>query len=36
MLIKIIWKIDPVIFTVGGFSLRYYSLFFVVAFSLGY
>lgn len=36
MLLQIVWNIDPEIFRIGGFSLRYYSLFFVVAFLLGY
>lgn len=30
------WDVDPVIFTLGFFSLRYYSLFFAIAFWLGY
>ena len=30
------WNVDPVIFTVGGFSLRWYSLGFLLAFVLGY
>lgn len=36
MLIQVTWNIDPEIFAIGGFPLRYYSLFFVVAFLLGY
>lgn len=32
----IVWNVDPEIFRIGGFSLRYYSLFFAVAFLLGY
>ena len=36
MLLQIVWNIDPEIIRIGGFSLRYYSLFFVVAFLLGY
>lgn len=35
-LLQIIWNINPEIFTIGGFSLRYYSLLFVVAFFLGF
>ena len=30
------WDVDPVIFSIGSFSLRYYSLFFAIAFWLGY
>lgn len=36
MLLQIVWNIDPEIFRVGGFALRYYSLFFAIAFLLGY
>lgn len=36
MLLQIVWNIDPEIFRIGGFALRYYSLFFVVVFLLGY
>lgn len=35
-LLQIIWNTDPEIFKIGGFSLRYYSLLFVVAFVLGF
>lgn len=35
-LLQITWNTDPEIFKVGGFSLRYYSLLFAVAFFLGY
>lgn len=31
-LLYIFWNIDPEIFRIGGFSLRYYGLFFVLAF----
>lgn len=30
------WNVDPVLFDIGGITLRYYSLLFVVAFALGY
>lgn len=34
--LQIIWNIDPEIFNAGGFSLRYYSVLFAIAFFLGY
>jgi prolipoprotein diacylglyceryl transferase len=36
MLAKIIWDVDPVIFEIGNFGLRYYSLFFALGFIIGY
>ncbi|MFW6302636.1 MAG: prolipoprotein diacylglyceryl transferase [Bacteroidales bacterium] len=36
MLAKIIWDVDPIIFEIGNFGLRYYSLFFALGFILGY
>lgn len=30
------WNVDPEIFSLGGFSLRYYGMLFVLAFILGY
>ena len=30
------WNVDPVLFHIGGFGLRYYSLMFLLAFGLGY
>ncbi|MCF0190936.1 MAG: prolipoprotein diacylglyceryl transferase [Marinilabiliaceae bacterium] len=36
MLGYIDWNVDPVIFNIGAFGLRYYSLFFAIAFWLGY
>lgn len=30
------WNVDPVIFNIGSFGLRYYSLGFLLAFTLGY
>ncbi|MDO4462276.1 MAG: prolipoprotein diacylglyceryl transferase [Bacteroidia bacterium] len=30
------WNVDPIIFNIGHFGLRYYSLFFAIAFWLGY
>lgn len=30
------WNVDPIIFHIGSFSLRYYSLLFVAGFPLGY
>lgn len=35
-ILQIIWNVNPEIFKLGGFSLRYYSLLFAVAFLLGY
>lgn len=34
-LLYIYWNVDPEIFRIGGFGLRYYSLMFVIAFYLG-
>lgn len=36
MLNSIYWNVSPEIFSFGGFSLRYYSLFFAIAFILAY
>lgn len=36
MLAKIMWDVDPVIFQIGNFGLRYYSLFFALGFIIGY
>ncbi|MDE7463264.1 MAG: prolipoprotein diacylglyceryl transferase [Muribaculaceae bacterium] len=36
MLLEIIWNADPVIFTLGPLSVRWYGLFFAVGFLLGY
>lgn len=36
MLSFITWNVSPEIFTVGGFSLRYYSAFFAIGFVLAY
>lgn len=33
---QIIWDISPIIFTVGNFEIRWYGLFFALAFYLGY
>ena len=30
------WNVDPVMFSIGGFSLRWYSMGFLLAFALGY
>lgn len=35
-LLQITWDVNPEIFRVGGFALRYYSLFFVLAFGFSY
>lgn len=35
-LLQINWDIDPEIFRIGSFALRYYSLAFLIAFSLGW
>ncbi len=34
--ISIFWDVDPVIFSIGALHIRYYSLCFVVAFTIGY
>lgn len=36
MLTTIHWNVDPVIFEIGNFGLRYYSLFFALAFIVSY
>jgi prolipoprotein diacylglyceryl transferase len=36
LLNQIVWSVDPVIFQIGGFQLRYYSLLFALGFILGY
>ena len=35
-LAQIVWNVDPEIVNIGGFSLRYYSVMFAIAFLLGY
>lgn len=35
-LLSVVWNVDPVIFHLGGFSLRYYSVLFVSGFVIGY
>lgn len=30
------WNVDPILFSIGGFQLRYYSLLFIIGFILGY
>lgn len=34
--LSVVWNVDPAIFSIGNFSLRYYSLLFVAGFPLGY
>lgn len=34
--LSITWDVDPIIFSIGSFGIRYYSLFFVVAFCVSY
>jgi len=34
--LSVVWNIDPVIFSIGKFSLRFYSILFVAGFPLGY
>lgn len=34
--LSIVWNVDPAIFSIGNYSLRYYSLLFVAGFPLGY
>ncbi len=36
LLNQIVWSVDPVIFQIGSFQLRYYSLLFALGFILGY
>jgi phosphatidylglycerol---prolipoprotein diacylglyceryl transferase len=36
ILVYVTWNIDPEIFRIGGFALRYYSVLFVLAFISGY
>jgi phosphatidylglycerol---prolipoprotein diacylglyceryl transferase len=36
MLMQIIWDVDPALLKIGGFELRYYSLFFALGFIFGY
>lgn len=36
MLASVVWNVSPEIFTIGSFSLRYYSLFFAIGFILAY
>ncbi|MFA4997997.1 MAG: prolipoprotein diacylglyceryl transferase family protein, partial [Bacteroidales bacterium] len=35
-LLAVYWDVDPVIFSLGKIEIRYYSLFFVIAFAIGY
>lgn len=35
MMLFVNWDVDPVIFSIGGFQLRYYGLLFIVGFYLG-
>lgn len=35
-LLSIKWNVNPEIFRIGGFALRYYSVLFAIAFALGY
>ncbi len=35
-LLSVVWNVDPIIFNLGPFALRYYSLLFVAGFPLGY
>lgn len=34
--LSVVWNVDPAIFTIGNYSLRFYSLLFVAGFPLGY
>ena len=34
--LSVVWNVDPAIFSIGNYSLRYYSLLFVAGFPLGY
>lgn len=36
MMLFVNWDVDPVMFSIGGFQLRYYGLLFIVGFYLGY
>ena len=35
-LLSVVWNVDPVIFSIGPISIRYYALLFVSGFILGY
>ena len=35
-LLTVYWDVDPVIFSLGRIHIRYYSLFFIIAFTIGY
>jgi len=35
-LLTVYWDVDPVIFSLGRIDIRYYSLFFIIAFTIGY
>ncbi len=35
-LLTVYWDVDPVIFSLGKIQIRYYSLFFIIAFTIGY
>ena len=36
MMLAVNWDIDPVIFNIGSFQLRYYGILFIIGFYLGY
>ncbi len=35
-LLAVYWDVDPVIVSLGKIQIRYYSLFFIIAFTIGY
>ncbi|HBG53043.1 MAG TPA: prolipoprotein diacylglyceryl transferase, partial [Rikenellaceae bacterium] len=35
-LLAVYWDVDPVIFSIWKIDIRYYSLFFIIAFAIGY
>ena len=35
-LVYVKWNVNPEIFRIGGFALRYYSILFAIAFVIGY
>ena len=36
MMLFVNWDVDPILFRIGGFQLRYYGLLFIIGFYLGY
>ena len=36
MMLFVNWDVDPILFNIGGFQLRYYGILFITGFYLGY